>query len=152
MHMSEHAQRGWSLRRKRIRPVSGRRSPAPHHPFSGLFAGPETGLPIHCVDDGATHLVAPTGKLDRTSAWILERALRRAEATDAREIVLDLGGLELIDPIGVQIVVQADARARVHGKQLVIRRGPASVHRMFELSGLTHRLPFAEFAGGIPLP
>ena len=132
--------------------MRGRLSPAKHNALSGLFSTPESGLAIHCVDDGRTHLVAPTGELDRMSAWILERALRRAEASDARAIVLDLGGLELIDAIGVRIVIQADARAHVHGKQLLIRRGPAQVHRVFELGGLTQRLPFADYAGGIPLP
>jgi anti-anti-sigma factor len=150
--MSELPEPGRTFRRGRIRAVHGRRSAAKHNALSGLFSTPDSGLAIHCVDDGETHLVAPTGELNRVSAWILERALRRAEASDARALVLDLGGLELIDATGVRIVIQANARAHVHGKQLLIRRGPAHVHRAFELSGLAQRLPFAEYAGGIPLP
>lgn len=142
--MSGHPDAGRSRRRRRLRPVADA--------FSGLFSTPACGLTVHCVDDGDTHLVAPAGELDHTGASVLERALRRAEASGAREIVLDLGGLELIDSVGVQVVMRADARASVHGKRLLIRRGPAGVHRAFELSGLTERLPFAEYTAGIPLP
>ena len=125
-----------------------RRQRPSHSERSGLFSNPSDGLAVHCVDDGDTHLVAPIGELDLDSAALLERALRRAEATDARAIVLDLGGLQLIDSIGLQVVIRANARSRLHDKRLVIRRGPAEVHRAFELSGLADRLPFAEYSSG----
>jgi anti-anti-sigma factor len=128
-----------------------RRRPTHAHGQS-LFSTPESGLAIHCVDDGETHLVAPAGELDFGSAWTLDRALRRAESSDAREIVLDLGGLKAIDSTGVEIVVRAVARAREQDRRLLIRRGPAGVHRAFELSGAADRLPFAEYSSGIPLP
>lgn len=142
--MSGRPNVGRSRRRRAIRPVA--------EAFSGLFSTPRRGLTVHCVGDGDTHLVAPAGELDHAGASTLERALRRAEASNAREIVLDLGGLELIDAVGVQVVMRAGARAGVHGKRLLIRRGPPGVHRAFELSGLTERLPFAQYTAGIPLP
>lgn len=109
-------------------------------------------LTVSCTRDGDRHVVAAYGELDLGGAWQLERELKRAEETDAREILLDLGGLDFIDSIGMQVVIHASDRARRSGKRLMILSGPRNVHRAFELSGLASRLPFVERAGGVPLP
>ena len=109
-------------------------------------------LIVSCTRDGDRHVVAACGELDLGGAWQLERELKRAEETDAHEILLDLGGLEFIDSIGMQVVIHASDRARTTGKRLMILSGPRNVHRAFELSGLASRLPFVERAGGVPLP
>jgi anti-sigma B factor antagonist len=133
-----------------VRPVFGRHL-ATHSASRGrFFSGGE--FTIRADRHGDRQLVAPRGQLDLASAWQLERELRRAEATDAREIVVDLGGLELIDSTGMQVVIHALARARLHTKRVSILRGPDAVHRAFELSGLAALLPFVERAPGVPLP
>jgi anti-anti-sigma factor len=86
--------------------------------------------------------VAACGQLDLSTAWQLERELRRAEAADVRSILLDLSGLEFIDSVGMDVVIHASARTRHHSKHLMIRRGPEAVHRTFEVSGLVPLLPF----------
>lgn len=99
---------------------------------------------IRCERDEDRYVIAPVGELDLASAPQLERELRRVEASDAREIVLDLGCVEFIDSTGLQPVVHAHARTEHHSKRLTILPGPEAVQRCFEISGLMSRLPFVE--------
>lgn len=148
--MSDHTHDGWSPRVRRVGALF-RRDLARHSARQApSLACPE--LTVSTTPDGDRRIIAVSGELDLASAWQLEIALRRAEATDAHEILLDLGGLQFIDSIGIQIVIHASDRSRTHGKRLQILSGPPSVHRAFELAGLASRLPFAERAEGVPLP
>ncbi len=101
-------------------------------------------LQIRSSREGDIHVVAPAGELDLDTAQRLEDELTRVEATDAAAILLDLRGLGLVDSCGMGVVIRASARA--HGGRLSIVRGPAHVHRPFELSGLAARLPFVDAA------
>ena len=109
-------------------------------------------LAIHSVRDGGRQILAARGHLDLANAWRFEQELRRAEASDAREILLDLGGVEFIDAVGMEVVIHATARSRHHSKTLMILSGPSHVHRSFEVSGLVARLPFVPRHAGVPLP
>lgn len=121
-----------------------RRHPAARSPQADR-AGPEQ-FTVRCARDDDRYVVAPVGELDMASAWQLERELRRVEASDAQEIVLDLRGVAFIDSTGMQPVLHASARSEMHSKRLKILRGPDNVQRCFEISGLTSRLPFVDRA------
>lgn len=138
--MDEHADHGWSPRVKRVRPVYGRHL-AGHSERRGRFFSHDE-FSTRCRREGDRQIVEAAGQLDLSSAWELERELRRAEASDAGEILVDLTRLEFVDTVGMEVVIHAAARARHHTKRLMIRPGPASVHRTFELSGLAPLLPF----------
>ncbi len=88
------------------------------------------------------HVIALSGELDLAGADRVTQELQRAEATDARRIVLDLSNLAFIDSSGISLIIAAEARSRMDGHRLVLIRGPRSVHRVFELTGLAERLPF----------
>lgn len=142
--MHESAEPGWSLRMRRVRPVYERHLAEHAGRRSRLFSKDE--FTVRCAREGDRHVVMACGRLDLSSAWELERELRRAEATDALEILVDLGGLEFIDSVGMEVVIHASARTRYHTKRLMIRPGPEAVHRTFERSGLTALLPFVDTA------
>jgi len=120
-----------------------RRHPATHA-HQSRPAGPEP-FTVHSARDDARYIVSPVGELDVASAWQLERELRRVEASDVEEIVLDLRGVKFIDSTGMQPVLHANAR-EMHSKRLRILPGPDNVQRCFEISGLTSRLPFVDRA------
>ena len=82
------------------------------------------------------------GELDLDGVDRVTEELERAEASDARQIVLDLSGLTFIDSSGVRMIVCADLRSRPDGKRLRLIRGGAPVQRVFELTGVLERLPF----------
>ena len=70
------------------------------------------------------HVIALAGELDLDGAERVTQELQRAEATDARRIVLDLSSLEFIDSSGIRLIIAADARSRMDGDRLVLIRGP----------------------------
>ena len=101
-------------------------------------------LTVHSERDGVLHIIRLEGELDLATADELERELLRVESTDALAIVLDLSTLEFIDSTGVRVLIQADARSRANSDRLTLLRGPRAVQRVFELTGILDRLPFAD--------
>ena len=99
-------------------------------------------LTLRSVRDGETHVVALLGELDIAGAPALEQELLRVEASDAAQIVLDLSSLEFIDSTGIRLVVMA--ADRLPDGRLTLLRGPKQVHRVFEITDLATRLPFAD--------
>jgi anti-sigma B factor antagonist len=118
-----------------------------HHgapPTVQLIDGRPGELTVSSRRDGDVHTIALAGELDLATAERVEQELRRVEATDARSIVVDLSGLAFMDSTGIRILVGADARSRADSGRLVLRRGPAAVQRVVELTGLTDLLPFVD--------
>jgi anti-anti-sigma factor len=101
-------------------------------------------LNVRTAFTDGTYVIAAYGELDVGSAAEVERHLRRAEASDAREIVLDLSALRFMDSTGVHLICAADARSRADGNRLRLLRGPACVQRVLEICGLQRALPFAD--------
>ncbi|MDQ3675616.1 MAG: STAS domain-containing protein [Actinomycetota bacterium] len=101
-------------------------------------------LAVSSDSDGDVRTISLFGELDIATADGVERELERAEATDARTIILDLSGLTFISSTGIALVLSAHARSRAAADRLTLLRGPASVQRVFELSGVDDLLPFAE--------
>ena len=92
--------------------------------------------------EGEAHIIELSGELDLDGAPRLEEALRDAEAGDATSIVVDLGGLEFIDSTGLRLLVMAAERSP--DGRFSLLRGPKQVHRVFEITDLVDRLPFAD--------
>jgi anti-anti-sigma factor len=55
---------------------------------------------------------------------------------------MDLGQLAFIDSTGLRLLLQADARAKEHGYELVLRPSTSSVQRVFEVAGALEVLHF----------
>jgi anti-anti-sigma factor len=89
------------------------------------------------------YVIALVGELDLDGAPRLEEELLSAEATDAASIVVDLRELAFIDSTGLRLLVMAAERSQSNGR-FTILRGPKQVHRVFEITDLASRLPFAE--------
>jgi anti-sigma B factor antagonist len=93
--------------------------------------------------DGDTHIIKLLGELDIAGAPRLEEELLSVEASDAGAIICDLGSLEFIDSTGIRLLVMAADRSASNGR-FTILRGPPQVHRVFEITDLVGRLPFAD--------
>jgi anti-anti-sigma factor len=102
------------------------------------------GFTLRSERDGATHTISLSGELDLATAPELEAELLRVEATDAHSITLDLCALEFIDTTGIRVLLEAGARSRTDSDRLVIVRPNARVFRVFQICGMTDRLPFAD--------
>lgn len=88
-------------------------------------------------------LVAVSGEVDLATARPVDDALRRAEATDARSIVLDLSQLDFMDATGVALLMKASTRSRSDSNRLTVIRPPRNVMRVLLISGVAKILPFA---------
>jgi anti-sigma B factor antagonist len=99
-------------------------------------------LEVRSERSGDRHVIALAGELDLDGVERVTEELERAEASDARRIVLDLSGLTFLDSSGVRLIVCANLRSRADGDRLRLIRGSARVQRVFELTGVLDRLPF----------
>ncbi len=90
---------------------------------------------IDTARSGDAVRLAVRGELDLATAPGLDDALREAAAS-AQHVVRDLRGLTFMDSTGLRTVLQADARARSDGHDLVVVRGPHPVDRVFVLAGV----------------
>ncbi len=99
-------------------------------------------LALRSDREGDVHVIELIGELDLDGAPRLEEELRSVEASDAESIVVDLGSLEFIDSTGIRLLVMAAERSKAGRFSLL--RGPKQVHRVFEITDLADRLPFAD--------
>ncbi len=100
-------------------------------------------LALRSEREDDVHVVEIIGELDLDGAPRLEAELLRVEATDAPSIIIDLGGLEFIDSTGIRLLLMAADRCS-DSARLSILKGPRQVHRVFEITDLVDRLPFAD--------
>jgi anti-sigma B factor antagonist len=97
-------------------------------------------LSLETSRQGDAVLLALSGELDLSSALVLDEELRRAEDTDARELVLDLCGLKFLDSTGLRTILSARARATRDGRAFRVVAGNDSVRRILRLTGMSERL------------
>ena len=82
------------------------------------------------------------GEVDLSVVDALDTEMRRAEATEAGRIELDLGRLEFLDASGVRFLLALTRRSQSNGRRLRIRPARApQVRRVLELTGVGARLP-----------
>jgi anti-sigma B factor antagonist len=101
-------------------------------------------LSISSAVDGGAICVALAGELDLAGAAQLEASLAAAERERPARLILDLTRLAFIDSTGLRLLLQADARARERGGELVLRPGEPSVQRVFEITGAIDVLRFED--------
>ena len=112
------------------------------HSTEGAVLHAPRELVIRSQRAGDVHLVQLVGELDRDSAPAFEAELKRVEATDAGQIIVDLGGLAFIGSDGLKVFIHANARSRRSGNRLTLARASHAVQSTFEVAGLLSRLPF----------
>ena len=83
-----------------------------------------------------------SGDLDNDSVTMLERALARCAGEGVTAITLDLSGLRFIDSAGLWMITSAKSWCDRRGRGFSLVAGPAPVHHVFELTGLSDVLPF----------
>jgi anti-anti-sigma factor len=99
------------------------------------------GLGIKSGRRGDDHVLALDGELEMANVAALESELSQVEATDCRQIVLDLRGLSFLDSTGVNQLMQAHARAEASGRKIALLVDGGPVHRVLEVSGALSILP-----------
>ncbi len=101
------------------------------------------------------HTLVLLGELDRASAPTLEAAIEDLHDARVSPITLDLSKLTYIDATGVAVVAFRCRWCRMHGSEVTLIPGARPVQRVFELAGMSERLPFLdgpEVAAAAPEP
>lgn len=111
------------------------------------LSGPGTLTISSSIDDGVASL-ALHGELDLASAPALESRLSSIEAQAPSRLVIDLADLQFIDSTGLRLLLQADARWRQRGSELVLRPGEPAVQRVFDVTGALDVLRFEDATSG----
>jgi anti-sigma B factor antagonist len=107
-------------------------------------------LRIHTKADGDRHSIVLSGELDVASAQMLEDALAEACAAGAGEIVLDLEGVEFMDSTGLRAILNGKQLCEANECAYCLTPAQRPVERVFEATGVRHRLAFRKAAKGGP--
>ncbi len=91
--------------------------------------------------EGGT-VLALFGELDLASSPALEHELE--DISGEGLVIADLRELEFIDSTGLSVLVRAHRRAREHGSDFAVVKGPGQVHRLLSLTGVGERLRTAD--------
>ena len=93
-------------------------------------------------DDTARILVR--GELDMETGPRLDEELRGVESERPAVLVLDLRNVSFFDSTGLQLVLDADVRAREEGRRFVVLPGDGEPLRVLELAEVADRLQLEE--------
>lgn len=99
-------------------------------------------LSIDVHQQAERHTMVLSGELDIATAGELEERAKQLCAGPARELVLDLGGLEFIDSSGLNAILRVRTLCQEHMCNLSLTPGERPVQRLFEVTRLIDRLPF----------
>jgi anti-sigma B factor antagonist len=100
---------------------------------------------VRSQDEGERVRVVVSGELDLATAAYLRRAVVQAWRHASRSLLLDLSALKYMDSAGIALVIDCIKFAHVNGHRFALAADiPEPVARVFEVSGLTPRLPIDE--------
>ena len=100
-------------------------------------------IDIRHQDEGDSVRIVVRGEVDMTTGDRLERAILEAEERGAATVTLDLSGVDFLDSTGLQLVLDADVRAKQAGRRLVVAAGDGEAARVFALTAVADRLTVA---------
>jgi anti-sigma B factor antagonist len=100
------------------------------------------GLSIEDRPLDGRHTLVLRGELDIATAPDLEALMVELCTGDAREVVLDLSDLDVLDSTGLRAILIAKELCETHGCGFLMTRGKESVQRLLETSGALQGLPF----------
>src|SRR5262245_22259433 len=91
------------------------------------------------ASDGTVRIVI-RGDLDMATGPRAAEELRSAEAERPSVLVLDLREVAFFDSTGLQLVLDADVRAREEGRTFIVAPGDGEPRRVLELAEVADRL------------
>ena len=91
------------------------------------------------VDVARGYELALSGRLDVSAVAEVRAALHQAIDSGTGDLVVDLSGVELLDATGLGVLLGADRRAKLLGRQLVLRDAAPRVRRILRVTRL-HRV------------
>jgi anti-sigma B factor antagonist len=97
-------------------------------------------LRIFTSVQGERHTISLSGELDIASAQILDAALAEACSGGAKEVVLDMGGIEFMDSEGLNTILRGKRRCEEHSCEYSLTPAKRPVQHVLEATGIRGRL------------
>lgn len=91
------------------------------------------GISAHTGESGA--VISVTGRIDASSAGLLDTELSRLIDGGERAIIVEMGGLEYISSSGLRVLLAAKKNLKRSGGDLTIAALTPFVREVFEISG-----------------
>ena len=85
------------------------------------------------------------GELDLAARPAFERLLEETVESEAEQVYVDLRGLVFIDSTGIELLLQALARAEEQGFEMAFVAGPGYVWSLLQSTGVASRIPLADY-------
>jgi anti-sigma B factor antagonist len=90
-------------------------------------------------------VIAIIGELDiSTAPRLREELIHRTAELKTPKIVLDLAGVDLVDPTGLGVIFEGVKRTRLRGGDLVLARAEPEVRRDLEITRVIEILPVSD--------
>ena len=110
--------------------------------IQGRAGLPDRSFAVHSERSQTVQRVWLQGEMDLSVVDLVDTEMRRAEATDAKRIELDLEALEFLDVSGLRLLLRLSRRSQRNGRRLRIRPARSTqVKRVLELTGVEELLP-----------
>jgi anti-sigma B factor antagonist len=97
---------------------------------------------LHASPQGDRYMVVLDGALDVASAPLLERTLADLCRGGAKEIVVDMGGVEFTDSSGMNAILRTRIVCKERDCDLSLTPARGAVRRVFEITRVLEKLPF----------
>jgi len=88
--------------------------------------------------------VSPVGEVDISTVDDVRAAIEELRIAGFKRLILDLRQATFLDSCGLRLAVDATSHSAADGFEFAIVPGPPGVQRVFEVAGLSSRLPFTE--------
>jgi anti-anti-sigma factor len=95
------------------------------------------------LSSGTARIVV-RGELDLSTGPRVEEEVLRTEAEKPETLIIDLRDVSFFDSTGLQLVLDADVRAREEGRALIVLPGDGEPRRILELAEVADRLRLEE--------
>jgi len=99
-------------------------------------------LSIHTTAAEERQVVVLNGELDVASAPMLEATVEELCAAGAREVTIDMAGVEFVDSMGLKAILSGQALCAERGCDYSLTPAQRPARRVFEVTKLIDRLPF----------
>jgi len=93
-------------------------------------------------EHGGSAIVRLVGELDLAEVEPLQAELERLCSNSLSALTLDLSGLEFLDSTGLHVLLRLRSRCESQQLELLLVPGPASVQRLFRITGTDTQFSF----------
>ena len=115
---------------------------------SSVAAGTMGRLRVYTRVQGERHAIFLSGEVDVSSSELLEQSVADACAAGAKEVVLDMGGIEFMDSTGLRAILRGKKLCEEKECDYLVTPAQRPVERALAVTGVRAKLRFGKVGRG----